>query len=74
MRASFGGLRVITLIFVVSTSLTAVQRTHQTESANYSDCYCRFGYPAPYACEPEIYCGNQGGRCAGTCAASAQSK
>lgn len=46
MRASFGGLPVIMLIFVVSTSLSAVKKSHQSDYVYYSDCYCRFGYPA----------------------------
>jgi hypothetical protein len=72
MRMSFVGFPVIMLTLVGLFSSPITQNPHQDHY--YSDCYCRFGYPAPYSCEPEIYCADEGGRCAGQCSTAAQSK
>lgn len=72
MRLSLAWLSLATLAVA---SVTVPSATRDAQGVRYySDCYCRFGYPAPYSCEPEVFCKSEGGKCAGSCSASAQSK
>jgi hypothetical protein len=71
MRVSFIGLPLLML------SLVGFAASPVTQNAKpghyYSGCYCRFGYPPPFSCEPEVYCTDEGGHCTGLCRTSAQS-